>query len=258
MIWKKVQKRNESDLEYCGIPLKKRTFSKRSRAGQRSGIVRAVVLRPQIKVSGIDPSLEKTSRPLIRFNSVALKLAPVPTLIRHGYYLSKAVDWPSVWHVWKMVSNQLPRNPMGVSNWIDERKKKNLSFCSFLLKCWYFEQELHNENVLAIASGSGSLDEQEQGLRHMHLGNPDDVEPILRKRQYVLQVKWLSILYLFVLCPPWYLLTMYFGRITMTCFILGSPMAVDDGYRGDTRCLHGNVSTIGISDWEIDIESWDG
>ncbi|EFX84744.1 hypothetical protein DAPPUDRAFT_314612 [Daphnia pulex] len=33
-----------------------------------------------------------------------------------------------------------------------------------------------------------SLDEQEQGLRSMQLGiNPDDVEPILRKRQYVLQ-----------------------------------------------------------------------
>lgn len=103
-------------------------------------IVRAVVLRPQIKVSGIDRSLEKTSRPLIRFNSVALKLALVPTLIRHGYYLSKAVDWPSVWHVWKMVSNQLPRNPMGVSNWIDEKKK------TFLFVRFYWNVDTLNRS----------------------------------------------------------------------------------------------------------------
>ena len=49
-------------------------------------------------------------------------------------------------------------------------------------------KEHHSENLLGLASGTGSLDEQEQGLRSMHLGNPDDVEPILRKRQYVLQV----------------------------------------------------------------------
>lgn len=49
-------------------------------------------------------------------------------------------------------------------------------------------KELHTENVLGLASATGSMDEQEQGLRNMHLGNPDDVEPILRKRQYVLQV----------------------------------------------------------------------
>ena len=51
-------------------------------------------------------------------------------------------------------------------------------------------QEHHSENALGLGSqGMSSLDEQEQGLRSMQLGiNPDDVEPILRKRQYVLQV----------------------------------------------------------------------
>jgi hypothetical protein len=52
-------------------------------------------------------------------------------------------------------------------------------------------KEHHSENVLGLGSqGMCSLDEQEQGLRSMQLGiNPDDVEPILRKRQYVLQVR---------------------------------------------------------------------
>jgi len=43
-----------------------------------------------------------------------------------------------------------------------------------------------------MASGNSSLDEPEQhqaALRHLGLNSgPDNVEPILRKRQYVLQV----------------------------------------------------------------------
>ena len=39
-----------------------------------------------------------------------------------------------------------------------------------------------------MGSGSGSIDEAEHTLRNIHLANPDDVEPILRKRQYVLKV----------------------------------------------------------------------
>lgn len=57
-------------------------------------------------------------------------------------------------------------------------------------------KEHHSENVLGLVSGTGSMDEQEQGLRNMHLGNPDDVEPILRKRQYVLQVYTIISLFL--------------------------------------------------------------
>lgn len=46
-----------------------------------------------------------------------------------------------------------------------------------------------------------SLDEQEHGLRNIQLGiSSDDVESILRKRQYVLQV-WLS-WYFFSTAPP--------------------------------------------------------
>lgn len=48
-----------------------------------------------------------------------------------------------------------------------------------------------------MASGNSSLDEPEQhqaALRHLGLNSgPDNVEPILRKRQYVLQVsRWNS------------------------------------------------------------------
>lgn len=66
---------------------------------------------------------------------------------------------------------------IGDANSIQQQKKNNV-------------QEHHSENVLGLGSqGMCSLDEQEQGLRSMQLGiNPDDVEPILRKRQYVLQV----------------------------------------------------------------------
>ena len=38
-----------------------------------------------------------------------------------------------------------------------------------------------------MASGAGSLDHTEQVLRSLSLNNSDDIEPILRKRQYVLQ-----------------------------------------------------------------------
>ncbi|KAI9551891.1 hypothetical protein GHT06_022227 [Daphnia sinensis] len=50
-------------------------------------------------------------------------------------------------------------------------------------------QEHHSENVLGLGSqGMCSLDEQEHGLRNIQLGiSTDDVESILRKRQYVLQ-----------------------------------------------------------------------
>jgi len=49
-------------------------------------------------------------------------------------------------------------------------------------------QEHHSEKVmLGLASGAGSLDHTEQVLRSLSLNNSDDIEPILRKRQYVLQ-----------------------------------------------------------------------
>lgn len=61
----------------------------------------------------------------------------------------------------------------------------------FLFVC--VTQEHHSENVVGLTtSASNSLDEStELALRNLGLGassNPDNVEPILRKRQYVLQV----------------------------------------------------------------------
>lgn len=55
--------------------------------------------------------------------------------------------------------------------------------------CFFWQEQHHGENSQGLASGTSSLDEPEQALRTMHLSSPeDDVEPILQKRQYVLQV----------------------------------------------------------------------
>ena len=76
-----------------------------------------------------------------------------------------------------------------IPTWINNNNNENNTTGALPRgRIYAYIQEHHSENVLGLASGTSSLDEQEQGLRSMHLGNPDDVEPILRKRQYVLQV----------------------------------------------------------------------